>query len=53
MFAMLLLSGAIVSSVTAAGAQDIDWQKVDAAFGRKPAVSGDVHATVSRAPTSP
>ena len=42
-FAMLLLSGAIVSSVTAAGAQDIDWQKVDAAFGRKPAVTGDVH----------
>jgi hypothetical protein len=26
-----------------ASAQEIDWQKVDAAFGRKPAVSGDVH----------
>ena len=24
-------------------AQEIDWQKVDAALGRKPAVSGDVH----------
>ncbi len=42
-FATLLLSGAVVSSATAAGAQGIDWQKVDAAFGRKPAVSGDVH----------
>src|SRR6266403_6114810 len=24
-------------------AQEVDWQKVDDAFGRKPAVSGDVH----------
>src|SRR5712675_1284353 len=29
--------------VTSAHAQAIDWQKVDDAFGRKPAVSGDVH----------
>src|SRR5205823_6132595 len=29
--------------VTSARAQDVDWQKVDDAFGRKPAVSGDVH----------
>ena len=29
--------------VTSAHAQEIDWQKVDEAFGRKPAVSGDVH----------
>jgi hypothetical protein len=28
---------------TVATAQEIDWQKVDDAFGRKPAVSGDVH----------
>jgi hypothetical protein len=28
---------------TAATAQEIDWQKVDDAFARKPAVSGDVH----------
>ena len=28
--------------VTSAHAQEIDWQKVDDAFGRKPAVSGDV-----------
>lgn len=28
---------------TLANAQEIDWQKVDDAFGRKPAVSGDVH----------
>src|SRR6476646_1149601 len=31
------------SVVTAASAQEIDWQKVDDAFGRKAAVSGDVH----------
>jgi hypothetical protein len=31
------------SITTAATAQEIDWQKVDEAFGRKPAVSGDVH----------
>jgi hypothetical protein len=29
--------------VTSAHAADIDWQKVDDALGRKPAVSGDVH----------
>jgi Domain of Unknown Function (DUF1259) len=29
--------------VTSAHAQEIDWQKVDDAFGRKSAVSGDVH----------
>src|SRR5712672_3122825 len=29
--------------VTSAHAQDIDWKKVDDTFGRKPAVSGDVH----------
>jgi len=29
--------------VTTAHAAEIDWQKVDDAFGRKPAVSGDVH----------
>ncbi len=38
----------IVSIITAlfacaANAQQVDWQKVDDAFGRKPAVSGDVH----------
>src|SRR5438270_6727098 len=29
--------------VTSARAEEVDWQKVDDAFGRKPAVSGDVH----------
>jgi hypothetical protein len=29
--------------VSAAHAQDVDWQKVDETLGRKPAVSGDVH----------
>src|SRR5215475_14554267 len=28
---------------TFANAQEIDWQKIDDALGRKPAVSGDVH----------
>jgi hypothetical protein len=28
---------------TAANAQEIDWQKIDATLGRKPAVTGDVH----------
>jgi Domain of Unknown Function (DUF1259) len=31
------------SLTTVATAQELDWQKVDDAFGRKPAVSGDVH----------
>ena len=39
----ILLGSAIVASATATSAQDIDWQKVDEAFGRKPAVVGDVH----------
>src|SRR5436190_13826442 len=35
---------AILASVnTAARSQEIDWQKVDETFGRKAAVSGDVH----------
>ena len=38
-----LFVGAILVSATAAGAQDIDWEKVDAALGRKGAVSADVH----------
>src|SRR5882724_2820236 len=31
------------SFTTSASAQDIDWKKVDDTFGRKPAISGDVH----------
>src|SRR5215468_1900905 len=42
--AACLFSGAILMSATVAGAQEIDWQNVDNAFGRKAAVvSGDVH----------
>ena len=46
--AMRRLSWIMVSilaalSATAATAQEIDWQKVDDALGRKAAVSGDVH----------
>jgi hypothetical protein len=39
----LLASLLAASFTTAATAQEIDWTKVDDAFGRKPAVSGDVH----------
>src|SRR3979490_533013 len=39
-----LVASIIVSSfITVANAQEIDWQKVDDAFGRKPAITGDVH----------
>jgi hypothetical protein len=38
-----LLAVALLASATCASAQEIDWSKVDAAFGRKAAVSGDVH----------
>jgi hypothetical protein len=31
------------SFATSAQAQEVDWQKVDDAFGRKPAVTGDLH----------
>jgi len=37
------LTAAAVLISTTAGAQQIDWQKVDEALGRKPAVIGDVH----------
>jgi hypothetical protein len=40
----LLLAASLAASSSAVGAQDVDWQKVDNAFGRKPAaVAGDVH----------
>src|SRR5437868_13521388 len=39
----LIASFVAASLSTAAMAQEIDWQKVDDAFGRKAAVSGDVH----------
>ncbi len=40
----VLFIGASLIAATAARSQDIDWQKVDEAIGRKPAVvSGDVH----------
>jgi hypothetical protein len=39
----LLALCATVASASVANAQDIDWQKVDAAMGRSGAVTGDVH----------
>ena len=39
----LLVSIFILPLAAVANAQEINWQKVDDAFGRKPAVSGDVH----------
>jgi Domain of Unknown Function (DUF1259) len=41
LFSVLLTGAALVSY--AASAQQIDWNKVDDAFGRKAAVTGDVH----------
>jgi hypothetical protein len=39
-----VLASLFVASLTSvATAQEIDWQKVDDALGRKPAMSGDVH----------
>lgn len=37
----LLIAGAVVSAD--ASAQEVDWQRLDETFARKPAVSGDVH----------
>ena len=37
-----LAVGAVFVS-TLSNAQEVDWQKIDDALGRKPAVSGDVH----------
>lgn len=39
----LLFALGVAISGSAAPAQNIDWQKVDAAMGRKAAVTGDVH----------
>jgi hypothetical protein len=39
----LLVSGLALASAGAAGAQEVDWKKVDTALGRSGAVSGDVH----------
>src|SRR5436305_14255435 len=44
MHAMLpVLVATVLGAAIPAGAQVIDWSKVDAAFGRKAMVSGDVH----------
>jgi hypothetical protein len=41
---LLLIASILAASLnTAAVAQEIDWQKVDDVFGRKAAVTGDVH----------
>jgi hypothetical protein len=40
---MLLAAGAWALVATVAQAQDVNWDKVDAALGRKAAVAGDVH----------
>ena len=44
LFSIALIGVALLAATAAACAQDIDWQKVDEAFGRKAAVvAGDVH----------
>ncbi len=40
---VLLLSGALMASITGSRAQEVDWKQVDTAFGRPAAVAGDVH----------
>src|SRR5689334_3283493 len=40
---LTLLIGGTLLATAAAHAQEIDWQKVDDALGRKPAVTADVH----------
>jgi Domain of Unknown Function (DUF1259) len=40
---VLLTAAALTGVSVSANAQQIDWQQVDAAFGRKPTVSDDVH----------
>jgi hypothetical protein len=39
----LAMAGAFALGITAASAQAVDWDKVDAALGRKATVSGDAH----------
>jgi hypothetical protein len=39
----LMVAGISAMLATAANAQEIDWARVDAALGRKPAVTADVH----------
>ena len=40
---LLTICGVALTFATAATAQEIDWKKVDEAFGRSPVVAGDVH----------
>jgi hypothetical protein len=42
-FHPFLIGGVMLASAVSVHAQEIDWQKVDATLGRKPAVAGDVH----------
>ena len=39
----ITMAAALLASVASAGAQAIDWSKVDEAFGRKATVSDNVH----------
>jgi len=41
--ALMVVGGALAISAAAAQAEETDWQKVDAVFGRTAMVSGDVH----------
>ncbi len=43
-YCVLVIGGAMLSSISAASAQTVDWQSVDQIFSRKAAVvSGDAH----------
>jgi hypothetical protein len=43
LFMPVIVAGALALGMTAASAQEINWEKVDAALGRKAAVTADVH----------
>lgn len=43
LFMPLIVTGALAFGMTTASAQEVNWEKVDAALGRKAAVTGDVH----------
>src|SRR5256885_9095070 len=42
-FMPLIVTAVLALGMTTASAQGINWEKVDAALGRKAAVTGDVH----------
>ena len=52
-FSLLVIGSAVLASTTIAHAQEVDWQKVDEAFGRKPRCPATFTATAFHAPILP